>query len=155
MVIGNLGSINFEVSPDKLLTFDELKRKRQMKTAEHEIHLQKPKLEYVGQVLDEISFSIQINATLNLHPQESLDEIVNLYEEHEPVTFAVAGKSMSKNKWFITLLDEDYLHLDGSGALLAANISLSIKEYVEGVDTSRKSTEDATQDDSVKDEWTW
>jgi len=130
-MIGTLGNIVFEVIGDKVLTFTDLKRKRQIRIAEHEILQQKPLLEYLGPGLDEVTMSIQLNAALGIVPAEQLVKITKLFDAAKAVDLIIGGKPLSNSRWVITGVDDDFAFFDGKGNLLQINVALTLKEYAE------------------------
>ena len=63
-----LGNIVFEVSSRKVRTFRDLKRTHKARFATHNLIGNKPMLEYIGPDVAEITFTMQLSASLGINP---------------------------------------------------------------------------------------
>lgn len=128
--IGNLGKlITFEVSSKKVFTFNDMSRKASGRWAQHEVIKGKPKSEFLGAGLQEVSLSILLSSTLGIKPRKTLECIVKAVEKGEHFTFVLGGKPVSKNKWIITEVSETWDVILSKGELIQAKAELSLQEY--------------------------
>lgn len=129
--VGTLGDIVFEVSDDKILTFYDYGRKTSARFSSHEIIGKKPKLEFIGQAIDEISFTIKLSAYKGINPKEQAEKIREMIENGEVVRFIMAGLPIGKNKWVIESMNEKANFHNSIGQIVSADVELSLREYVE------------------------
>jgi len=129
-MIGSFGNLVFETSSKKLLTFDNFKRKGFAVFAEHAVLDKKPRLEHTGSGLDEISFTVRLDAALGLNPAEELNKIREVLAKGDEQKLIFNGKVLGD--FALTDLDEDWTVVDNKGRLIVAVIALTIKEFVSG-----------------------
>ena len=67
--------IVFSVSSDKVLTFDNFEQTSSIRLGEHEIHLQKPKIEFLGPDLDTITFTMHFDVALGINPMAEIEKL--------------------------------------------------------------------------------
>ena len=128
--IGNLGKlITFKVSSKKVLTFNDMTRKVSGRWAEHEVIRGKPKTEFLGAALQEVSFTIILSSMLGVKPRKTLERIRKAVEKGECFTFVIGGKTVSKNKWKITEASETWDIIMSKGELVQAKLELTLSEY--------------------------
>ena len=129
--IGNLGKlITFRVSSKKVLTFNDMERKVSGRWAVNNVIKGKPRSEFLGADLQEVSLSILLSSTLGVKPRKTLERIIKAVEKGEHFTFVIGGKPVSKNKWVTTETSETWDVILSKGELIQAKIELSLKEYV-------------------------
>ena len=129
--IGNLGSlITFEVSSDKILTFDKLTRTIKGRWATHGIIGGKPRTEFIGADLQSVSLSIKLNATHGVKPLKTLEDIEKAVERGTVMPLVIGGKKVGSNSWTITQASETWGCIYSKGELITANVSLTLQEYV-------------------------
>lgn len=128
--IGNLGKlITFKVSSKKVLTFNDMARKVSGRWAVHELIKGKPKSEFLGADLQEVSLKILLSSALGVKPRKTLDRIRKAIEKGERFTFVLGGKPVSKNKWVIVEASEEWDIILSKGELVQAKLDLTLKEY--------------------------
>ena len=131
MVIGNLGSlITFEVSSDKVLTFNNMTRSVKGKWTTHDNIGSKPKAEFLGADLQSISLSVMLSAEHGVRPRDTLENIAQAVESGEHFPFVLGGRTVGKNDWVITSTSEAYETIICNGLLAKAKVILSLQEYV-------------------------
>lgn len=128
-MIGTLGEIVFEVSSDKVLTFDNLKRKGSGRWATHDIVGKKPVREFIGQGLESISFTMQLSAFLGVTPLDEINKLRELRDKGTAVELVLDGSSVGDNLWTIEDLSEDWRRVDNNGKLIYADLDVSLQEY--------------------------
>lgn len=133
-MVGTLGDIVFEVSSKSVRTFDGLNMQYGVKYAQHDVHRGKALLEYTGLDPTKLSFKIRLDAALGLDPKEELKALRDMAEKHEAVPFVLDGEPQGWNLWVLESLNVDHKVLNNTGALILAEASLSLKEYVEDGD---------------------
>lgn len=128
--IGNLGKlITFQVSSKKVLTFNDMEREVSGRWVVHDVIKGKPKSEFLGAGLQEVSLSVLLLSTMGVKPRKTLERIRKATERGERFTFVIGGKPVSKNKWVITETSETWDVIFSKGELVQARIELNLREY--------------------------
>ena len=128
--IGNLGKlITFQVSSKKVLTFNDMEREVSGRWAVLDVIKGKPKSEFLGADLQDVSLSVLLLSTMGVKPRKTLERIRKATETGERFTFVIGGKPVSKNKWVITKTSETWDVIFSKGELVQARIELNLREY--------------------------
>ena len=120
----------FETSSEKIRTLDGMKRSGSARWATHDIMSNKPVLEFTGPGLEEISFSMRLDATLGINPSTELEVLRDMRDKGEISQLILNGKPITNHKWIVESLSENWEQIDNSGRLLVATVDVSLKEYV-------------------------
>lgn len=131
-LIGYWGSFEFQVSSDKVYTFDSYGRKLSLDIEEQELTGKKPSTYIKGEGLEEISITVDLKADLGVDVESELDKLRTALYSRSPQTFAIGDKPLSQNKWLLTNVDESETKLDNQGNYLSAKVSLTFQEYARG-----------------------
>ena len=127
-LIGALGDINFHVSRRAIKTFDNLKWDSGSSYAEHDIHLQSPKLELTGTEADTMSFSMEFNVFYGVDPVKEINALEKARIKGEAMRL-VLGNKIYGRRWVITKTSKSLERFDNRGNLLVAKINISLKAY--------------------------
>jgi phage protein U len=130
MAIGSLGDISFEVSSEKIRTFDELQRNASARLALHNRQGGKELIEFVGPSVETITFSMRLSAYERLNPTEEVKALRKLRDAGEAVLFILDGMPQGDGYWIIESLSEEYDYVDNKGRPYVINCSLTLKEYL-------------------------
>lgn len=130
MQIGTFGPVVFEVSSEKVSTFDNFQRTESGRWAAHEVLHQKPKSEFLGPDVGSITFDMNFNVFLNVHPQKEIDKLIRLVRVGAVHTLIIGEKRHGIHKWKITSVGQTYKTWDNRGNVLSATVSVSLEEYV-------------------------
>lgn len=129
--IGNLGSlITFEVSSQKVLTFNNMQRTVKGRWAQHDIIGGKPVSEFLGPDKQSITLPIFITAAHGVRPRSTLENLEQATELGTPFTFVIGGKKIGSNQWVVESISETWGEIIDSGRLLSAHLTLTLSEYV-------------------------
>lgn len=129
-VIGNLGKlITFEVSSDKILTFEQLQRTVKGRWAAHEVIGGKPKSEFLGADNATITLPIFLSSMHGVKPRTTLDLIADATDRGEYYLLVIGGKAVGRYKWKITSSSEIWNKVIVNGVLVEANVTLTLEEY--------------------------
>lgn len=131
-MLGTFGDIVFEVSDERVNTFDGYSRQGQARYASHEVLGRKPVLEYLGTALDQVSFSIKLNAALGVNPVKELAKLRKMLNGGQAARIVIGGRPQGEDKWVLESLAETYDYLDNKGNVLVATANLTLKEYIGG-----------------------
>lgn len=130
MQIGTFGPVVFEVSSEKVRTFDSLQRTESGRWTTHEVLHQKPKSEFLGADNGSITFDMYFNVALNVHPQKEIDMLIRMVRVGAVHTLIIGEKRHGIHKWKITSVGQTYNKWDNRGNVLTASVSVSLEEYV-------------------------
>lgn len=129
-MIGTLGDIAFEVSEEKIRTFNNYKFSASASYSEHNIHNKKSLLEFTGLKASNINFDIVLDESLGLTVDEEIDELLILLETHKPVKFILDGKIQGWEKWIIESIDISHEIINNKGRTIRAGVNLKLREYI-------------------------
>ena len=129
-MVGAFGTISFQVSNFKVITFNKFKRNIGAKFAEHEVIASAPKLEYLHRDLEEISFDMIFMKALGVNPVAEIEKIRKLCNEGTANFLVLDNKVYGDLEFVIESFSEDVLYFDGAGSPIASKISVKCKEYV-------------------------
>lgn len=130
-MIGSFGDVVFEVSADRIRTFRDFQIQRSAKYSEHAIHGRKGLLEFSGLSASTASLNIRLDAGLGVNPKEELTALHDILNNHEALPFILDGEPQGDGLWVLESLSESYEIVDNKGAVIAVEVSLKLKEYIE------------------------
>lgn len=126
--IGSYGSVIFEISSKKHVTFSEFEEEISPRWHDHEIIMKKPKSEFIGPGLEEFSISIKLSVSLGINPEKYYNMLKKMAYEGKVAMFIIGGKPISSNYWGIRNMKtskKSFL----KGTLSEAEVTLTLKEY--------------------------
>ena len=129
-MVGAFGTITFQVSNFKVLTFSKFKRNISAKFAEHEVIASAPKLEYLHRELEEISFDMTFIKSLGVNPTQEVEKVRRLCNKGTANFLVLDNKVYGDIEFIIESFSEDVLYFDKNGSPVASKISVKCKEYV-------------------------
>jgi len=127
--LGSFGKLVFIASSNKVRTFDEFQRQTTARWATHDIHQRKPKSEFLGPGLSEVSFTMSFHVLFGMNPRVELSNLMLMCDRGSVESLIIGGRPLSTNKWYIESVDEKWDYFDGQGRLLVGNASVKLKEY--------------------------
>ena len=124
-------TIKFEVSSDKILTFEQMKVTQAGRWATHPIILEAPKSEFLGPDLKECSMEVTLSAEHGVKPRTTIDKIEKAVRNGTVDIIAIGGKIFGGNghKWYIESVSETWDEVWNKGELVKATVKLNFKEY--------------------------
>jgi len=135
-MIGAIGSkelddvIMFEVSPEKILTFDNFVRRNSVRFAEHNTLQRKPVTQYVGPALDIIDLKIILKAQWGVNPQNEFNKLIRLQRDGATLSIVVGKSAFGMYRWTITNLGIPHNKIDNKGIIMSSTVNVSFKEYI-------------------------
>ncbi|MCP4747307.1 MAG: phage tail protein [Desulfobacteraceae bacterium] len=126
MSIATYGDVVFLTSANLVRTWSTFSRKGQAKIAVHDVIGQKEVLEYLGPGIDQIEISAKFNADLGVHPEQEINRLRQLRDAGVSQKLIVGEKPVGN--FIIENIDEEWTRVDNKGLLLAASVSLTLKE---------------------------
>lgn len=129
-MIGAWGPLVFEASFDRIRTFDSFSRSESGRWAKHDLYLQKPRSEFLGPELGEISFNMTFNAMHGVNPITELDKLIRYVRSGQVHTLVINNKRYGLGKYAITSVSEQMTHFDKNGAVLLGSANVTMEEYL-------------------------
>ena len=146
MVVGSLGDVYFVASTRTLRTISDYSRKVSARYAEHAILLNKPKLEYVGPNLEEISFSIQLHTMYGVTPEEEFEQLKEYVENGAVVDFVLNNTPIGNAQWVVKEADMSDVLFGPKGGIIYAKVNVTLSEYInDTIITTKEVADSATQ----------
>jgi hypothetical protein len=87
----------------------------------------KPVVEFLGPALDEISFTMNISASLGVNPSAMIDRAFAIVKNGDNYNFILGGRNFGK--FNMTSASTAYEIITNSGGVVSAKIDVSLKEY--------------------------
>lgn len=130
-MIGSLGKkIIFEVSDDRVMTFQNMTRNITGRWATHEAMNAKPKAEFLGPGNQSIDLPITLSAALGVRPRAILDTIAEMVETGTAEYLIVGTGPVGKNPFRLTGASETWDKIYSKGELVKATVTITLEEYV-------------------------
>lgn len=128
--VGNLGKlIVFEVSTNKVLTFNGMTQSVKGRWAVQNTILEKPYPEFLGPDQRTISLSIYLSAVHGINPRKTMERIEKAVESGTPYTLVIGGKKVGSNQWVISNMSEAWGEIIEDGSLVSAKLTINLSEY--------------------------
>lgn len=128
--IGNLGSlIVFEVSTEKVLTFNKMTQTVKGRWALQEPILGKPYPEFLGPGQRTISLPVYLSVMHGVKPRKIMEQIESAVENGTPYPLVIGNKKVGSYQWVITDMSEIWGEIIRDGNLVSVNLTLSLSEY--------------------------
>ena len=89
MNVGLFAGVYFDVRPDKVLTFDNMKIKRKAKFAKHKILNGKDLIQHTGTSIKEIRFKFSLLSSLGVDPEEEVKKLAKALEAGKARTLVI------------------------------------------------------------------
>lgn len=128
-MIAILQDIIFEVSNLLVNTFDNLQRTGKAKYAVHDIIGQKPKLEFTGYELDEITYDMTLTRQLFgfLDPMLEVKKLREHMKNKSVLNFTMG--STVYGKYVVEQVVDKATHIDNRGNIYRIVMTVTMKEY--------------------------
>ena len=129
--IGNFGKlIVFETSDSRILNFNNFQRTVSASWQSHERIGKKPLSEFAGPELQEITFSVTLNAQYGIQPRKVLENLEKAVETGQVELLIIGAAKIGKNRWKIVKMSEAWETILNRGELLKATVNLTVEEYL-------------------------
>ena len=131
--LGALGDVVFISSfktPIKVRTFRDFQRDSSARWGSNDIHMQKPRSQYLGPGLDTISFNMTLDARLGMNPRKEMEKLLGYQRDGKVMLLQIGGKALGQGKWKIMSLTQSWGDIDREGNLLKAELAVTLEEYV-------------------------
>jgi phage protein U len=124
VVLGHIGGI--------IRTYQELTRADTGRWTDHEVHLVKPRSEWCGEALIEISMKVNLNTGWCANVTSIISEFHAMKRNAIPAPLVCGGKPMGPmfSLFVLRSVQETHKFWLGDGTLIGAEIDLGFTEYI-------------------------
>lgn len=127
--MGNWGSyLKFETSDKRILTFNGFKRDVSIRTAMHVPIGGKPMVEFLGSELQNITFTVTVNASRGMSPKKMEKKLINCITNGK-IAPLVIGKRNICSKAMLVGISEAFGVVLKQGELYTAQFDITMTEY--------------------------
>lgn len=128
--LGTFGkAITFTVNSKKVLPFSDFKKIVSARWETQNVCNKKPKSEFIGTDADRVTMNITVNAEYGVRPRKTLDLIEEAISTGVVAYLVIGGNLVSRNKFYIESIDEEWKQVWNKGELVSATASLTFTEY--------------------------
>ncbi len=127
--VGRFGNLKFSVSDNKVLTFDNFKVKRGIKTTEHDVPFYKGRLEVTGENLDSTTLEIILRADMGVNPRKQAEKIRQMMHQKMANYLVVGGQKVMDRRCIITDMGDSWNYIYRGGKVYEIKVELTFKEY--------------------------
>jgi phage protein U len=133
MKVGAFGDIAFEVSDSTIRTFRDFQKTVPARWAVHEVMGSEPVAEFIGPGQKEITLPIILNALFlgGKTIEEEIETIEKIADEGKVGALVIGDQVIGK--YYLESVGETVSHFGGRGEFTHAEITLSLKHYVERI----------------------
>lgn len=128
-MIGSLGGLVFSVSSNKVLTFRDLNISRETRYGTHDTLQGKPKLEFTGENIDEITLVLSWRIENNVNPEKEIQILEQARKRGKVIHFILGGRRVGSGKYVITNITSAPKRIDNRGNFLSVDYSITLREY--------------------------
>ena len=112
---------------DLVTYWDGHEVKRGYEYAEHKVLEGKPKLQWTGDGLEELSIAVELHAVY-CNPEEQLNILYDAAASHQALPLTM-GSGVYRGRYILTHISQTTKHTDGQGRILSLSAKLDLKEW--------------------------
>ena len=131
--IGAFNELVFEVSTERVITYDDYKRETKARYARHELINQTSVLEYLGRDLEEITFTMMFTISLGVDPAEETSKLRRMCLDGVADYLILGNTVVGENLWTIESVGEAKKAVDHFGKTIVSSVNVKMVEYVSAV----------------------
>lgn len=128
-VMARWGDIKFKVNSEKIFSFSDMKRSYSARWASHSIIGKRPKMEFQGPDMDEITIKVILDAEFGVKPRATMRKFRVAAKRGKVAYFYVGGKKVVIHKLYIASGTENWDEIWSKGELVRATANITFKEY--------------------------
>jgi hypothetical protein len=129
MALGGFGGKLFEVSSNKIYTFDDYNKSFTLNVESQEVDGDKPSSYIKGKGLQDASITIKLRQSSSVDVQTEVEDWGKMCEEGTPYMLFLGDNPVSVNKFLVKKVDVSDTNYFG-GTLIKATLKLEFEEYV-------------------------
>ena len=127
--VGSWGSfLTFRVSDSKVLTFQDMQHSAEVEVQEHSTIVGKPRLQFVAPALEEVSFSMEIDAMHYRKPTRVMSRLIQAMQSGVYAPLVIGGRVILQRA-ILTKVDTNFKTIISRGRIYGIEISVTMKEY--------------------------
>lgn len=129
MEIGSFATITFQVSQQKVLTFDEFSRSGGARWSVHDVNQNKPMPEYIGPGQEGLSLKIRLKTAFGVNPESAAERLRGFRNRGELSPLIIGNKPVTNGYWYIEDVSEAHKFYDQNGMVHSIELTINLKEY--------------------------
>lgn len=129
MSIGTFGEVVFEASAERVRTWQSFQRANSARVTAHEVLEEKPRLEFLGPGLDEITLQVRLDVSFGIDPSTEIDILRDVRDKGAAKLLVIGGKNIGR--FALESIEEEWRTIDHAGRLIQAVVTLKLKEYAD------------------------
>ena len=129
-VIGCLGDIVFEVSPETVRTVSSMNWGGSARYGTHQRHGTYPLTEFSGMNPDTISFDITLLSAFGTDPMGDLSTLWTYMRNGKVLPLIIGEHDYGLWRWTITSLKIKIQNFDKAGNIISATVAVTLQEYL-------------------------
>lgn len=114
----------------KFFSFENFQRNVKNRTTEHPRFLMKPKTQFDGPDLSDVTFTVHLSAGLGVNPREMIQKIESYVRLGKMDYIVIGTKKIGKHKYLMKDASEEWECIIENGKLISANVNLTLREYL-------------------------
>ncbi len=148
-LIGSFAGIEFQVLESKIETINNLSIKDSARWATHDMINVKPRSEFLGAGLKEISFTMNLSAFQGIKPFEEQKKLVEFCHSGKIGNFILGNENIGK--FYIKEINSNPSFLDNKGNIFKNSLEIFLIEYAEEKIFSTKTKSNTDKKDKSLD----
>lgn len=149
MALGGFAGKLFEVSSNKIYTFDEYSKSFTLNVESQEVDGDKPSTYIKGKGLQNPSFSIKLRQSTSIDVNTEIEDWGRICEAGEPYMLFLGDNPVATNKFLLKKVDVSDTKFFG-GKLVGATLKLEVEEYVRAGVKKESGTSDESKSKKSK-----
>lgn len=150
MPIAVFGQKVFQITQNKIYTFDDLQYGSSLDTEKQDATGKKPSTYNKGPGLNSLSIKILLDASLGINPRKEIEEWEEIKDAGIAYPFILGSRPLGKYKWLLVDVQATIQIIDNAGNILKAEVSLKFDEYVRPDSASSSSKSSSSKKSSSK-----
>lgn len=126
-MVGSFGPLVFDASH---VVVQEISRTGGKNTSSFQLISGKPRTQYIGPTLKQVSLNVFFCASMGVRPREMLETLQRLAESPSAYYLIIGGRVLAANPMTITSASEEWGEVYQGGQLFSATGSLTLEEYL-------------------------
>jgi hypothetical protein len=151
MEIATFANKYFEVSGDKICTFQDFQYSSSLQTEKQDASGSKPSTYNKGPDLDNMSFKVHLDVAYGVNPRNEWEEWRDLLNSGDAYPFIMGGRPLGDNRFQLVGVTKSNVNTDNCGNYVSLDLELKFDEYVrEGSEEASKKKSTSSKDKGVQ-----
>jgi len=130
--IARYAGLIFEVSDNKILSFQDMHLSKGINYEEHPRAKKHPLMEFTSRQNAEMTLKIVLKASLGVNPRKIWKKMADLRDDHKAAFFYLGpqkARKVSTYRWVITNIEYDFEAIGPAGQPIDMGLTVSFKQY--------------------------